>query len=59
MIPHHVEVHALGIHRVAAELARHSADRFSNWLFQQGADFRLPSAPDYRTGLLAFRSFAT
>ena len=25
MIPYHVKVHAFGVHRVAAELARHSA----------------------------------
>ena len=26
MIPYHVKVHAFGVHRVAAELARHRAD---------------------------------
>jgi hypothetical protein len=36
MKPHHVKVQAFGVHRVAAELARHSASRVGNRLFQQG-----------------------
>ena len=59
MIPHHVEVHAFGIHRVAAELTRHSAVRFSNRLFQQGFAPRLPFMSDDMPGLPAFRQFAT
>jgi len=36
MIPYQVKVHAFGVHRVAAELARHSAGRVCNRLFQPG-----------------------
>ena len=36
MKPYHVKVQAFGVHRVAAELARHSASPVGNRLFQQG-----------------------
>jgi hypothetical protein len=59
MIPHHVEVQAFGIHRVAADLTGYSTSRLGHRLFQQGRGFWLPSTPDEMPGLLAFRLFAT
>jgi hypothetical protein len=58
MEPDHVKVQAFGVHRVAAELARHSASRVGNRLFQQGLISLLFSTPHVMPGLLAFRPFA-
>ena len=59
MESHHMEVHALGIHEMAADRARHRTGGVGDGLFQQWfrPEISLPAAT--LPGLPGFRSFAS
>jgi hypothetical protein len=59
MTSHHVKMHAVGVHRVAADRARHAAGRFGNRLFQQGLRSLLLSTSGSWYDLLTLRPLST
>jgi hypothetical protein len=59
MEAHHMKVHALRINRVPADIARHSADRLWNRLFQQRLGSLRFMMSSFVPPLAAFWPFAT
>ena len=59
MKPDHVRVHASGVNRVAAKLARHSPDGLCNRLLQQWCSFRPLASLAFVPAFLAFVRITT
>jgi len=56
MKPYHVKVHAFGVDRVTAELARHRDGRVCNRLLQQRFGSLLSPVLGFMSGLFTFWS---